>query len=55
MTLAFAPNRRTVALALALAALMTLLNAFKPPVIDDPVYLSYAREFAAHVRRSVAG
>jgi hypothetical protein len=43
-----APNHLSLALAIALAALMTLLNAFKPPVIDDPVYLSYAREFAAH-------
>jgi hypothetical protein len=48
MASAEALNLRFLALAIALAALMTLLNAIKPPVIDDPVYLSYAREFAAH-------
>lgn len=33
---------------LLLAALLTLLNAFKPLSIDDPVYLCYAEQIAAH-------
>lgn len=35
-------------LVFGLAALITLLNACKPPVIDDPAFLSYAQHFADH-------
>jgi hypothetical protein len=46
-----APERswwRAAAPAILIAAAVTLLNAIKPPVIDDPTYIVYAREFAAH-------
>jgi len=39
---------RPVMLVTALAAATTVLNAAKPPVIDDSAYLYYAREFARH-------
>src|SRR5688500_15411661 len=32
----------------AAAVVLTALNAAKPVHIDDPVYLTYAAEFAAH-------
>ncbi|MCE9530163.1 MAG: hypothetical protein K8T89_03355 [Planctomycetes bacterium] len=35
-------------LIILLALAVTSLNAWKPPVIDDPVYIAYAQEFAAH-------
>ena len=35
-------------LVVGLAVLVTLLNAVKPPVIDDPTFLDYARQFAEH-------
>ena len=33
---------------LALALILTTLNAFKPLVADDPLYLEYARQFSLH-------
>ncbi|MGB8353830.1 MAG: hypothetical protein WCD79_08100, partial [Chthoniobacteraceae bacterium] len=33
---------------LALALVLTTLNAFKPLVADDPLYLEYARQFSLH-------
>src|SRR5262245_7471549 len=41
-----APRWLTAALLSALA--LTVANAFKPIVIDDPVYVAYARQIAAH-------
>jgi Dolichyl-phosphate-mannose-protein mannosyltransferase len=35
-------------LVVTLAAAATMLNALKPPVIDDSAYLYYGREFAQH-------
>ena len=32
----------------AAAVILTAINATKPVHIDDPVYLAYAAEFAAH-------
>lgn len=45
---------RTHLLIIGLAALITALNAFKPPVIDDPAFLSYAQHFADHPDRPYA-
>jgi hypothetical protein len=42
---------RTAWLTLLLSVLATLLNAVKPPIIDDPAYLGYARHFAEHPER----
>ena len=46
-----AMNRRDLILLPALALLVTLLNACKPPVIDDSTYLYYAAEFHEHPQR----
>jgi hypothetical protein len=39
---------RWLAAALLCALLLSVANAFKPIVIDDPVYVSYARQILAH-------
>ena len=44
-------NLRRVWLVLSLAVAATALNAMKPPVIDDPAYLGYARQFHDHPSR----
>ncbi len=41
-------------LVVGLAILITLLNACKPPVIDDPTFLYYARQFADHPEQPYA-
>jgi Dolichyl-phosphate-mannose-protein mannosyltransferase len=42
------PALRTTLIVTGLAVFITVLNALKPPVIDDPAFLSYARHFADH-------
>ncbi len=41
-------NRSAALGLILLAGLVTLLNAVKPLTIDDPIYLAYARQIAAH-------
>jgi hypothetical protein len=44
----------SVLLIVGLTALITTLNACKPPVIDDPAFLTYAQHFAAHPEQPYA-